>query len=136
MKAYVFPGQGAQFTGMGKDLYETSPLAKELFEKANDILGFRITDIMFEGTAEELKETKVTVPAWLLDLRKVKRDCKVFNLYFRQQSNEFLRDVPPPVNILLQTFSFICDASHVCSDWSKFCRKRKCFEFLLCRLIE
>ena len=57
MKAYVFPGQGAQFTGMGKDLYENSALAKELFEQANEILGFRITDIMFEGTAEELKET-------------------------------------------------------------------------------
>ncbi|WP_394776775.1 ACP S-malonyltransferase [Flavobacterium sp.] len=66
MKAYVFPGQGAQFTGMGKDLYETSALAKELFEKANEILGFRITDIMFEGTAEELKETKVTQPAVFL----------------------------------------------------------------------
>lgn len=66
MKAYVFPGQGAQFTGMGKDLYEQSPLAKELFEKANEILGFRITDIMFEGTAEELKETKVTQPAVFL----------------------------------------------------------------------
>ena len=66
MKAYVFPGQGAQFTGMGKDLYENSPIAKELFEKANDILGFRITDIMFEGTAEELKETKVTQPAVFL----------------------------------------------------------------------
>ena len=66
MTAYVFPGQGAQFTGMGKDLYETSELAKELFEKANEILGFRITDIMFEGTAEELKETKVTQPAVFL----------------------------------------------------------------------
>ena len=66
MKAYVFPGQGAQFTGMGKDLYENAPLAKELFEKANEILGFRITDIMFEGTAEELKETKVTQPAVFL----------------------------------------------------------------------
>jgi [acyl-carrier-protein] S-malonyltransferase len=66
MKAYIFPGQGAQFTGMGKDLYENSALAKELFEKANDILGFRITDIMFEGTAEELKETKVTQPAVFL----------------------------------------------------------------------
>jgi [acyl-carrier-protein] S-malonyltransferase len=66
MKAYVFPGQGAQFTGMGKDLYENSALAKELFEKANDILGFRITDTMFEGTAEELKETKVTQPAVFL----------------------------------------------------------------------
>lgn len=66
MKAYVFPGQGAQFTGMGKDLYESSPLAKELFEKANEILGFRITDIMFEGTADELKETKVTQPAVFL----------------------------------------------------------------------
>lgn len=66
MKAYVFPGQGAQFTGMGKDLYDNSPLAKELFEKANDILGFRITDIMFQGTAEELKETKVTQPAVFL----------------------------------------------------------------------
>lgn len=66
MKAYVFPGQGAQFTGMGKDLYENSALAKELFEKANEILGFRITDIMFEGTAEQLKETKVTQPAVFL----------------------------------------------------------------------
>lgn len=66
MKAYVFPGQGAQFTGMGKELYEQSPLAKELFEKANEIVGFPITDIMFEGTAEELKETKVTQPAVFL----------------------------------------------------------------------
>lgn len=66
MKAYVFPGQGAQFSGMGKDLYEGSELAKELFDKANEILGFRITDIMFEGTAEELKETKVTQPAIFL----------------------------------------------------------------------
>lgn len=66
MKAYIFPGQGAQYTGMGKELYENSPLAKELFEKANDILGFRITDIMFEGSAEELKETKVTQPAVFL----------------------------------------------------------------------
>ena len=66
MQAYVFPGQGAQFTGMGKDLYENSALARELFEKANEVLGFRITDIMFEGTAEELKETKVTQPAVFL----------------------------------------------------------------------
>jgi [acyl-carrier-protein] S-malonyltransferase len=66
MKAYVFPGQGAQFSGMGKDLYENSEKAKELFEKANEILGFRITDIMFEGTADELKETKVTQPAVFL----------------------------------------------------------------------
>ncbi|MEN9335689.1 MAG: hypothetical protein RLZZ500_676 [Bacteroidota bacterium] len=66
MKAYVFPGQGAQFTGMGKDLYENAAVARELFEKANEILGFRITDIMFEGTAEELKETKVTQPAVFL----------------------------------------------------------------------
>lgn len=66
MKAYVFPGQGAQFTGMGKDLYEQSTVAKALFEQANEILGFRITDIMFDGTAEELKETKVTQPAMFL----------------------------------------------------------------------
>ncbi len=66
MKAFVFPGQGAQFSGMGKDLYENSPLAKSLFEKANEILGFRITDIMFEGTADELKQTKVTQPAVFL----------------------------------------------------------------------
>lgn len=66
MKAFVFPGQGAQFTGMGKDLYENNPKAKELFEKANDILGFRITDIMFEGTADELKQTRVTQPAVFL----------------------------------------------------------------------
>ena len=66
MKAYVFPGQGAQFPGMGKDLYENSPLAKELFDKANDILGFNITDIMFEGTVDDLKQTKVTQPAIFL----------------------------------------------------------------------
>ena len=66
MKAYVFPGQGAQFPGMGKDLYENSPLAKELFDKANDILGFSITDIMFEGTVDDLKQTKVTQPAIFL----------------------------------------------------------------------
>lgn len=66
MKAFVFPGQGAQFVGMGKDLYENSPLAKELFEKANEILGYRITDIMFEGTDEDLRQTKVTQPAVFL----------------------------------------------------------------------
>ncbi|SDS35048.1 [acyl-carrier-protein] S-malonyltransferase [Polaribacter sp. KT25b] len=66
MKAYIFPGQGAQFTGMGLDLYEKSSLAQEYFEKANKILGFSITDIMFEGTAEQLKETKVTQPAIFL----------------------------------------------------------------------
>ena len=66
MKAYVFPGQGAQFVGMGKDLYDSSPLAKDLFEKANSILGFRITDLMFAGTDEDLKQTKVTQPAIFL----------------------------------------------------------------------
>ena len=63
MKAYIFPGQGAQFTGMGKDLYDSSAKAKDLFERANTILGFRITDTMFTGTADELKQTKVTQPA-------------------------------------------------------------------------
>lgn len=66
MKAYVFPGQGAQFVGMGKDLYDNSPLAKQLFDKANDILGFNITDLMFSGTDEDLKQTKVTQPAIFL----------------------------------------------------------------------
>ena len=66
MKAYIFPGQGAQFTGMGLDLYNNSHMAQELFEKANEILGFRITDIMFEGTAEQLKQTNVTQPAIFL----------------------------------------------------------------------
>ncbi len=66
MKAFVFPGQGAQFVGMGKDLYESSAEAKEMFEKANDILGFRITDLMFDGTEDDLKQTKVTQPAVFL----------------------------------------------------------------------
>ena len=66
MKAFVFPGQGAQFVGMGKDLYDNNPLAKEYFEKANDILGYRITDIMFDGTDEDLRQTKVTQPAVFL----------------------------------------------------------------------
>lgn len=66
MKAYIFPGQGAQFTGMGLDLYNNSQMAHEIFEKANEILGFRITDIMFEGTADQLKQTNVTQPAIFL----------------------------------------------------------------------
>lgn len=66
MRAYVFPGQGAQFVGMGKDLYENFPVAKEYFEKANEILGYRITDLMFEGTDEDLRQTKVTQPAVFL----------------------------------------------------------------------
>lgn len=78
MNAYIFPGQGAQFVGMGLDLYENYPIAQELFEKANDILGFSITDIMFEGEAEDLKQTKVTQPAIFLHsvvLRKVMGDA-------------------------------------------------------------
>ena len=66
MKALVFPGQGAQFVGMGKDLYDNNPVAREMFEKANEILGFRITDLMFEGTDEDLRQTKVTQPAIFL----------------------------------------------------------------------
>lgn len=66
MKAYIFPGQGSQFEGMGKDLYEQAPAARELMEQANDILGFRLTDVMFEGSAEDLKQTKITQPAIFL----------------------------------------------------------------------
>lgn len=66
MKAFVFPGQGSQFVGMGKDLYDNNPLAKELFDKADEVLGFKITDIMFAGTDDQLKETKVTQPAVFL----------------------------------------------------------------------
>ena len=66
MKAFTFPGQGAQFVGMGKDLYDNSPLAKELFDKANEILGYKITDLMFAGTDEDLRQTKVTQPAIFL----------------------------------------------------------------------
>ncbi|MDY0282720.1 MAG: acyltransferase domain-containing protein, partial [Salinivirgaceae bacterium] len=66
MKAFGFPGQGAQFVGMGKDLYDNSPIAKEMFEQANEILGFRITDLMFAGTEEDLRQTRVTQPAIFL----------------------------------------------------------------------
>ncbi len=66
MKAFVFPGQGAQFVGMGKDMYDNNPVAREMFEKANEILGFRITDLMFNGTDEDLRQTKVTQPAIFL----------------------------------------------------------------------
>ncbi len=66
MKAFVFPGQGAQFVGMGKDMYDNNPVAREMFEKANEILGFRITDLMFDGTDEDLRQTKVTQPAIFL----------------------------------------------------------------------
>lgn len=66
MKAYVFPGQGSQFPGMAKDLYDNNPIAREMLEKANEVLGFRITDIMFEGTAEDIRQTKVTQPAVFL----------------------------------------------------------------------
>ncbi|MFY0594245.1 ACP S-malonyltransferase [Roseivirga sp.] len=79
MTAYVFPGQGAQFPGMAKDLYESSPEIKELLESANDILGFRITDIMFEGTPEELKETKVTQPAIFLHSVALAKTSDSFN---------------------------------------------------------
>ena len=78
MKAYMFPGQGTQYPGMGKDLYENSPVAHELFERANEILGFRITDIMFNGTAEELKQTKVTQPAIFLHSVITARCCPNF----------------------------------------------------------
>lgn len=79
MKAYVFPGQGAQFVGMGKDLYENFAQAKEMFEKANDILGFRITDLMFGGTDEDLKQTKVTQPAIFLHSVILAKSLSDFN---------------------------------------------------------
>jgi [acyl-carrier-protein] S-malonyltransferase len=79
MKAYIFPGQGAQFSGMGKDLYELGGQSKELFDQANDILGFRITDIMFDGTADELKQTKVTQPAIFLHSVILAKTLEKFN---------------------------------------------------------
>lgn len=79
MKAYIFPGQGAQYPGMGKDLYESSADAKALFEKANELLGFNITDIMFEGSAEDLKQTKVTQPAIFLHSVLLARTLKDFS---------------------------------------------------------
>lgn len=78
MKAYIFPGQGSQFTGMGKDLYESVPSAKELFDRANGILGFDLTRIMFNGTADELKQTKVTQPAIFLHAVAVARSSNSF----------------------------------------------------------
>ena len=78
MKAYMFPGQGAQFPGMAKELYDNNPLARKLFERANEILGFNITDIMFCGTAEELKQTKVTQPAIFLHSVILARCCEDF----------------------------------------------------------
>lgn len=79
MKAYVFPGQGAQFVGMGKELYESNSLAKDLFEKANEIIGFRITDLMFSGTDEDLKQTKVTQPAIFLHSVILAKTIEDFN---------------------------------------------------------
>ena len=79
MKVYVFPGQGAQFTGMGKELYDSNPKAKELFDSANSILGFNITEIMFNGTAEELKETKVTQPAIFIHSTALALTSETFN---------------------------------------------------------
>ncbi|TMM58235.1 ACP S-malonyltransferase [Maribacter algarum] len=92
MKAYIFPGQGAQFVGMGLDLYEKYPIAQELFERANEILGFSITDIMFEGTPEELKQTKVTQPAIFLHsviLSKVMGDSFQPNMVAGHSLGEF-----------------------------------------------
>nr|MBI1230752.1 ACP S-malonyltransferase [Cytophagales bacterium] len=79
MNAYIFPGQGAQFSGMGKDLYEKNPLAKEMFEKANELLGFAITDVMFSGTEEDLKQTKVTQPAVFIHSVILAKTAEDFN---------------------------------------------------------
>ena len=81
MKAFVFPGQGAQYEGMGKDLYETYPLARELFEEANEILGFRITDIMFSGTSEDLQQTRVTQPAVMIHSYIKSQVCTIEKLF-------------------------------------------------------
>ena len=130
MKAFVFPGQGAQFVGMGKDLYENNPVAKEMFDKANEILGFNITDLMFNGTDEDLRQTKVTQPAIFLHsviLAKTMGDDFNPDMVAGHSLGEFSALVA--AGALSFTVSFRIGADHEAKlvQPNSCCKKKVCF---------